>query len=194
MRRRRKWGHMNAIAYLTVQAQAIPAAVRRRVDDLSDEQFTWRPVPRANHVGFIAWHCLRACDMQLGRVRGVTATDEVWQTAGFQQRTGYDPRGLGTRGLGIGTGFTLAMVDAVPVTRELVASYADALAAAYVAQLATMHDEDLDAPLAAPAGGAPAQVVNAIEVALRQFYQHMGECDYLRGLIGIPDPTMPREE
>ena len=148
---------MNTIAYLTVQAQVIPAAVRRRVDDLSGEQFTWRPVPRANHVGFIAWHCLRACDMQLSRVRGVTAADEVWQTAGFHQRTGYDPRGLGTRGLGIGTGFTLAMVDAVPVTRELVASYADALAAAYVAQLATMHDQDLDAPLAAPAGGAPAQ-------------------------------------
>lgn len=185
---------MNAIAYLTMQAQAMPAAVRRRVDDLSNEQFIWRRTPRSNHVGFITWHCLRACDMQLGRVRGVTADNEVWQTEGFRERTGYDPRGLGTRGMGIGTGFTLAMVDEVPVTKDLVTGYADAVTQAYLAQLATMQDTDLDAPLPTPAGGAPQQVVNAIEVALRQFYQHMGECDYLRGLIGIPDPTMPQEE
>jgi hypothetical protein len=185
---------MNAIAYLTMQAQGLPAAVRRRIDDLTEEQFVWRPTPRSNHVGFIAWHCLRACDMQLGRVRGVTADHEVWQNSGFRERTGYDPRGLGTRGLGIGTGFSLAMVDAVPVTKELVTTYADAVSAAYIAQLSTMQDGDLDAPLAVPAGSAPAQAVNALEVAFRQFYQHMGECDYLRGLIGIPDPTMPQEE
>jgi hypothetical protein len=185
---------VNAIAYLTMQAQALPAAVRRRVDDLTDEQFTWRPTPRANHVGFITWHCLRACDMQLGRVRGVTPDDEVWQTAGFRERTGYDPRGLGARGIGIGTGYSLAMVDAVPVSKELVTAYADAVSAAYLAQLGTMQDADLDAPLAVPGGAAPAQAVNSMEVAFRQFYQHMGECDYLRGLIGIPDPTMPQEE
>lgn len=132
--------------------------------------------------------------MQLGRVRGVTADEQVWLTAGFHARTGYDPRGLGTRGLGIGTGFSLAMVNAVPVTKALVTDYADAIAAAYVAQLATMRDDDLDAPLSVSTGSPPATAAQAIEVALRQFYQHMGECDYLRGLIGIPDPTMPQEE
>src|SRR5688500_16917641 len=35
-------GSMNAIAYLTMQAQGLPAAVRRRVDELTDEQFVWR--------------------------------------------------------------------------------------------------------------------------------------------------------
>ena len=185
---------MNAIGYLTMQAEGIPAAVRRRIDDLDEDQLVWRPTPRATHIGFIMWHCLRACDWQLGRVRGVTSDDEVWQTDGFRERTGYDPRGLGTRALGIGTGFTLAMVDAVPVTKELLASYADAISRAYVTQLSTMEDADLDTPLPSPAGGAPLQAVNALEVAMRQFYQHMGECDFLRGLIGIPDPTMPQEE
>jgi hypothetical protein len=132
--------------------------------------------------------------MQLGRVRGVTPDEEVWQTGGFRERTGYDPRGLGARGIGIGTGYSLAMVDAVPVTKELVTAYAHAVAEAYVAQLAKMTDADLDAPSVVPEGAAPAQAFNSLEVALRQFYQHMGECDYLRGLIGIPDPTMPPEE
>lgn len=185
---------MNAIAYITAQAEAMPAAVARRLDGLADDQLLWRPTPRANHIGFIMWHCLRACDWQLGRVRGVSADDEVWQAAGFRERTGYDPRGLGTRGIGIGTGFTLAMVDAVPVDRALIVDYTEAIAHAYVAHLATMADADLEAPLRTPAGAPPQQAVNAIETALRQFAQHMGECDYLRGLIGIPDPTMPQEE
>ena len=86
------------------------------------------------------------------------------------------------------------MVNAVPVTKALVTECAEAIAAAYDTQLATMHDDDLDAPLAVPTGSPPAAAVNAIEVALRQFIQHMGECDYLRGLIAIPDPTMPQEE
>jgi FAD/FMN-containing dehydrogenase len=185
---------MNAIEYLTLQAQALPAAVRRRVDDLTDEQLVWRPQPRSNHVGFIAWHCLRACDMQLGRVRGVGPDGEVWQTGGFSERTGYDPRGLGARGIGIGTGYTLAMVDAVPVSKALVTEYADAVAAAYVAQLGSMVDANLDAAALVPEGSPPAQAHQSLEVALRQFYQHMGECDFLRGLIGIPDPTMPSDD
>ncbi len=90
---------MHPIAYLTMQAQGLPAAVRRRVDDLTDEQFVWRPTQRTNHVGFIVWHCLRACDMQLGRVRGVGADDEVWLAAGFRERTGYDPAGWVRAGL-----------------------------------------------------------------------------------------------
>lgn len=177
-----------------MQAEALPAAVRRRIDDLTDEQFAWRPTPRSNHVAFIAWHCLRACDMQLGRVRGVGPDGEVWQSGGFTTRTGYDPRGLGARGIGIGTGYSLAMVDAVPATKALVTEYAAAVAEAYRAHLATMTDADLDAPALVPEGAAPALAVNCLEVALRQFYQHMGECDFLRGLIGIPDPTMPAEE
>lgn len=185
---------MDAIAYLTIQARVLPAAVRRRVDDLTDEQLLWRPTSRSNHLAFITWHCLRACDMQLGRVRGVGPDGEVWQTADFAARTGYDPRGLGTRGIGIGTGYSLAMVDAVPVTKALVTAYADAVADAYVAHLATMSDADLDAPAAVPPGSPAMLAVSCLEVALRQFYQHMGECDYLRGLIGIPDPTMPPEE
>lgn len=185
---------MNATEYITVQAEAMPAAVKRRLDGLTAEQFLWRPTPRSNHVGFVMWHCLRACDWQLGRVRGVTADDEAWQTGGFRERTGYDPRGLGSRGLGIGTGFTLAMVDAVPVTMELITDYTAAVAEAYVSHLASMTDADLDAVIATPSGAAPVLAANAIEVALRQFSQHMGECDYLRGLIGIPDPTMPQEE
>ena len=45
-----------------------------------------------------------------------------------------------------------------------------------------------------PEGSPPALAYQSLEVALRQFYQHMGECDFLRGLIGIPDPTRPPDE
>ena len=177
-----------------MQAQALPTAVRRRVYDLSDEPLIWRRTPRSNHVGFITWHCLRACDMQLGRVRGVGPDGEVWQTDGFTARTGYAPRGLGARGIGIGTGYSLAMVDVVPVTKDLVTAYTDAVAEAYFAHFATMTEADLDAPTLAPPGAAPMLAVNCLEVALRQFYQHMSECDYLRGLIGIPDPRSSQPE
>ena len=185
---------MNAIGYLTLQAEALPAGVRRRLDDLTEEQFLHRPGDLSNHVAFISWHCLRACDMQLARVRGVGPDGEVWQTGGFTERTGYDPRGLGARGMGIGTGFTRAMVDAVPYSKDLVTSYADAIAAAYTTHLATMTDADLDTPALVPEGSPPVRNVDALEVALRQFYQHMGECDFARGMMGIPDPSRPPDE
>ncbi|MGE3412721.1 MAG: DinB family protein [Dehalococcoidia bacterium] len=184
---------MNAIAYITTQAEALPALLARRLDGLTEEQLVWRPAPRANHIGFIVWHCLRACDWQLGRVRGVTPDLEVWHITGFRDRTGYDPRGLGSRGIGIGTGYTQAMVDAVPASRQLLEDYAAAVSRAYVDHLATMQDADLDAPLPTPEGAPPQYAFTAIDTAIRQFHQHMGECDYLRGLLGIPDPTAPRE-
>ncbi|MEX2375657.1 MAG: DinB family protein [Dehalococcoidia bacterium] len=185
---------MDAIGYITMQVEGLPAAVRRRVDDLTDDQFTWRPTPTANHVAFIAWHCLRACDMQLGRVRHAGPDGEVWQVGGFTERTGYDPRGLGMRGMGIGTGYTLQMVDAVPYSKDLITSYAEAVAEAYKEHLATMTDSDLDGASLVPGDAPAARAVDSIEVALRQFSQHMGECDFLRGLIGIPDPTRPADE
>jgi hypothetical protein len=185
---------MNAIGYIAMQAQALPAGVHRRLDELTDEQFMWRPHEKANHAAFISWHCLRACDMQLARVRQVGPDGEIWQTGGFRERTGYDPRGLGARGMGIGTGFTRAMVDAVPYSKELVLTYAEAIGEAYTAHLATMTDADLDAPALIPEGSPAARNVDALEVALRQFYQHMGECDFLRGLMGIPDPSRPPDE
>ncbi|MBX7112048.1 MAG: DinB family protein [Dehalococcoidia bacterium] len=184
---------MNAIAYITTQAEALPALLARRLDGLTEDQLVWRPAPRANHIAFIVWHCLRACDWQLGRVRGVTPDLEAWHTAGFRDRTGYDPRGLGSRGLGIGTGYTLAMVEAVPADARLLEDYAAAISQAYVAHLATMTDDDLEASLAVSEGAPPQRAYHAIDTAIRQFHQHMGECDYLRGLLGIPDPTAPRE-
>lgn len=183
---------MNAIAYITTQFEAIPTAVRQRLAGIADDQLRSRPAPRANHLGFIVWHCLRSADWQLGRLRGVTPDDEVWHAAGFRGRTGYDPRGLGMRGTG--TGYTLAQVDAVPVDAQLLEDYAAAVSQAYLAHLATMTDHDLEAPLPVPEGAPPQHAVNAIDTAIRQFHQHMGECDYLRGLLGIPDPTMPRDE
>ncbi|MBI4498032.1 MAG: DinB family protein [Chloroflexi bacterium] len=163
------------------------------MDDLDEGQLRWRPAPQANHVGFLAWHALRIWDLNLGRMRGVSQDEEVWHTAGLRGQTGYDPRGVGTRGLGVGTGFTTTMVDRVPVGKDAISAYLEALHRATVAHLEGLTPADLERTTT-NAAGATVTGVQLVEGILRHTYQHLGEADYVRGLLGIPDPTFPQDE
>lgn len=184
---------MDSVTFCVQLIESLPAAVRRRVDDLTDDQLRWRPAPRANHVNFILWHALRIDDLRLGQLKGTPAFQQIWQSAGFRDRTGYDPQGLGARGLGVGTGYTVAMVDGVPVGKELITGYADAICREMVTWLKQAGPDALDRASENPFGG-PQTAAQVIEGVVRQTYGHLGEADYVRGLMGIPDPTMPQEE
>src|SRR5688572_3323215 len=85
------------------------------VASLSPAELAWQPDPLANSVGLTVWHCARWLDVLAVRVLDDRpAEDELWQAGGWATRTGYDPRGIGYRGLGVITGYTAEEAAAVP--------------------------------------------------------------------------------
>ncbi|MCX6020592.1 MAG: DinB family protein [Chloroflexi bacterium] len=184
-----------AIKVLTVMLDSFRDGAKRRIADLSDEQLTQRSNPSVNTVGFTIWHALRGQDFGFGSLSGLGADGQVWETQGFHERTGYDPRGKGMRGLGIGTGFTRAMVEEVPISKDLLIAYADALNAAVLDHLRSKPEEQLLAPI--PNAANPAATTTLMQMALGSLNHglpHLGEADVLRSLLGIKDPTTPAEE
>jgi hypothetical protein len=174
-------------------------AAKRRLNDITPEQIKERPAAGVNPVGFTVWHALRGQDRGFGSVTGKGSDGEVWGSAGFHQRTGYDPRGMGFRGIGIGTGFTRSMVDDVPVTKELLVEYTDALYETVAAYVKGLTPDELLAPRpnANPNPANPAPDTTTMQMILGMLnhgLQHLGEADVLRSLHGIPDPTTPAEE
>jgi hypothetical protein len=90
------------------------ASLERQLGQTPEAALHWRPAREMNSIGDTVWHVSRWLDliaMQLGN--GAPETQH-WIKDGWADRTGYDPRGVGTDGLGAITGYTFAEVDAIP--------------------------------------------------------------------------------
>ncbi|MDX1416839.1 MAG: DinB family protein [Candidatus Promineifilaceae bacterium] len=79
------------------------------------EMLYWTPDGRGNSISVTIWHAARALDVFLHQhVLGGGAESELWFASGWAERTGYDPRGIGTHGWGMLTGYSEEEVQAVP--------------------------------------------------------------------------------
>jgi len=86
-----------------------------QVEKLTQDQIDWFPRLEGNSIGVTVWHLARGMDLLATRVmRGEPAENELWHTAGWRDRTGYDPRGVGYGGWGVITGYTWPEVLAIP--------------------------------------------------------------------------------
>ncbi len=122
--------------------------VRRlhRVIDGMDEDCLYRtPDPEANSIAVTVWHMARVFDVFLNQhVQGKEATNEVWFSGGWAERTGYDPRGIGRDGWGSVNGYTREEVAAIPhLSREELLDYIDEVKAEVSAFLARTSIEEL---------------------------------------------------
>jgi hypothetical protein len=93
--------------------------------DLPDDALTFQPDPEANHIAVTMWHISRIMDMMVVmRIQNKPIDDEQWFTKGWMDKTGYDPRGKGVRGLGVLIGYSVEEMLAVPVmSREDILKY-----------------------------------------------------------------------
>ena len=96
----------------------------------------WQAHRETNSIGVTMWHYTRWFDL-LGTVTlvGGETESQHWFRDGWMERTGYDPRGIGSGGLGLITGYTVDEMLAVPrlpaseLAEYLRASMASALVA-----------------------------------------------------------------
>ena len=78
----------------------------------------WRPARETNSIGDTVWHIARWLDLIAMWLANAAPETQHWIADGWAERTGYDPRGLGTDGLGAISGYTFDEVEAIPRLRS----------------------------------------------------------------------------
>ena len=128
---------MQATKLLRTELEWLNMGFHGLIDDMTDEEWTARPVPGLNLPGYTLWHVARTPDfiVQTGlRHMPEVITQERWASCGS----------LTTPGFGIGLSLVEADALAHAVKRKDVSAYADAVLAEVIAWLDTLSDDDLD--------------------------------------------------
>lgn len=156
--------------------------VGREVRDLDADALAWRPHPNANSIGVTVWHLARWFDVLAHQVfRGQGAAEELWHQGGWRDRTGYDPRGVGSRGWGTVTGYTTEEVARIPtLTGTDLLHYYERSAQALIAAVTELGPEGMNAaPRGAPGEGTALVWLTTI---VEGEFGHLGEIRALKSL------------
>ena len=93
-------------------------ALERELTRTPDDALHWRPGREMNSIGDTVWHVARWLDLVSMWLQNAAPERQRWISDGWAERTGYDPRGLGTDGIGAISGYTFAEVQAIPELRR----------------------------------------------------------------------------
>ena len=147
------------------------------VEDLSDEQLAWRPAPRAHSIGYALWHCARLDD----NVRSdLTGTDPVWDQGGYARRWGHPESG-------VGTGWEDEQASSLPLPPKAeMLEYARRV----FSEMDDWASEADDARLTETvrgrfAHGRETMKGDALIRSLDHDNRHLGEMEYIKGLLGL---------
>ena len=91
--------------------------IDRQLARTPDIALHWRPARETNSIGDTVWHIARWLDLVSMWLQNAAPERQHWMADGWAERTGYDPRGVGTDGLGAISGYTFAEVEAIPKLR-----------------------------------------------------------------------------
>src|SRR6266571_946289 len=118
---------MTDIEVLADLVASLALGIHQAVTGLSVAELTWRPDAEGNSIGVTVWHCSRGLDvLKVQFLEQQQSLAEQWFTQGWARKTAYDPRGIGTGGLGILSGYTQEEVAAIPVlSAEELLAYLD---------------------------------------------------------------------
>ena len=157
----------------------VGARVREQLSDLDQDAIEWRADERGNNVRETVWHMSRWIDLLTRVIDGAEQSTERWFVDGWAQRTGYDPRGVGDKGLGVLTGYTFDEVLRVPRlgTADLL-RYLDSVVAPLAQRLRALPDDE-----------AASRTVTRVTGILQGCLAHIGEID---ALLAIRERSMQR--
>ncbi len=160
----------------------LTVGIHQVVMGLSAQELAWRPDAEGNSIGVTVWHISRGLDVLKVRfLEQQPALAEQWHTRGLAQKTGYDPRGIGTGGLGILTGYTQEEVAAIPqLTAEDLLAYLDQAAEALRQYLLSLPEGALAQTIVAM--GESLTAYQLIKGILLGCVGHLGEIEALKAL------------
>lgn len=156
--------------------------VRREIGRMSDADLNWQVDREANSIGITVWHIARTLDLLDARVlHNRQPEDEQWFTRGWRERTGYDPRGIGYRGFGAITGYSLDEMKRVPAmpANDLL-TYLDQVCSTLATSLLAASTEALHQPALVFKGERTAY--EWIKPILKGSLGHVGEIQALKAM------------
>lgn len=156
--------------------------VRNELEDLPPEAIDWQPDPGANSIGVTVFHFSRWFDLiSVRTLDDRPQEEEQWFTRGWAEKTGYDPSGVGLRGYGAVTGYTLEEVAAIPTMSAADhLAYLDQTTQALSARLRNLPDGALHQPT--PGLGGKSTVYGWIKSILKGSLGHIGEIEALKAM------------
>lgn len=176
-------------AYIS-QFRTMTEEINRILEEMPETALHQRPGPSLNPVGWNYWHMLRIWDAALnGTILGRDSAEDTWHRGGFTERSGYNPDGKGTAGVGTGMGYSDAEVDEVQIPLATIQEYQRQLQSETEEYLLNADDAELNRQVTSWLGETP--VSRIIEHAIRNGWMHYGEMRYAKGMLGYPDPTYP---
>ena len=144
------------------------SGIERQLAGMPEAALHWRPAREMNSIGDTVWHVARWLDLCDSWLRNAAPETQHWIADGWAARTGYDPRGIGTDGLGAISGYTFSEVETIPKLRaDQLRAYLGTACDAIVPRLRAADD------------AAVKRYASVIEGALG----HLGEIATLRALF-----------
>src|SRR5947209_15632844 len=91
---RRSYSSMNIIDFYRVEQKRLHNEMRKAVNDLTLEEWHYRPGGTGNSIAFLVWHCVRTEDgIHRFILQGRTP---IWNEGNWHERLGLPPRVQGT--------------------------------------------------------------------------------------------------
>jgi hypothetical protein len=156
--------------------------VRREIGKMSRTDLHWQADSEANSIGITVWHIARTLDLLDTRVmHNRPQEDEQWFTRGWCEKTRYDPRGIGYRGFGAITGYTLDELKHIPVMSvDDLLTYLDQVCSTLATSLIAVSTEALHQT--APLFNGERTVYEWIKPILKGSIGHVGEIQTLKAM------------
>lgn len=165
--------------------------LRTAVAGVTGDAYGARPTDDANSVNFIYFHVLRHWDYDINYIcRRQEADADAWHRHEIGGLMGYHPLGLGKRGLGTGYGYTSEEVAGVPVNKDALNRYHDVMELEMAEFLEDIDPVTLDAPMTEPDGRQSTLGLRIRHLIAHTFF-HVGDIEYVKGLVGAPPADLP---
>src|SRR5712692_5315856 len=173
---------MTSVEMLADLVTTLSNGIHKEVAGLSVPELTWQPDAEGNSIGVTVWHISRGLDVLKVRfLEQQQALAEQWRTQGWGKQTGYDPRGIGTGGLGILSGYTQEEVAAIPVlSAEEHLAYLDQVSDALRQYLLSLPEGPLSRPIMF--AGERLTAYQVIKEIVLGCVGHLGELEALKAL------------
>jgi hypothetical protein len=177
-------------AYRTM-IDAASSELKKVIEVVPEQMFGARPEPDANPASFVYFHVLRHWDRDINmHVRGQEATTDAWHRHGLTDTTGYSPDGKGYNGMGTGYGYSAADVDEVPPNKDALMQYHRILKEETDQVLDTLDDDSIHVERVLAAGATITPAARFRHLIAHTFV-HIGDIEYIKGLVGAPASDVP---
>lgn len=156
------------------------------VRDLTPAQLRWQPEQHDSTIAFAIWHACRAADELVHGM--VLQRPSVFATQGWAARLPVEKTGATP----FGNGLTRDQIAAIDLPADALVAYAKAVGDGIIDGLDALSDDDALAPVALPffrdvypGYDRMSRLDAVIFFAVGHTSEHLGEVQFIRGLIGL---------